>query len=112
MALQKTMAFKAVLNTVLTDYMKTVSEEEITYKIIDCYIRVGIIEGDKDSLIFSVDFYGNQLDTKPKITKRYQFKPSIEDTAPNFIKQAYEYLKTLDDFFDAIDILETGQTVA
>jgi hypothetical protein len=32
------------------------------------------------------------------------------DDSKNFIKQGYEYLKTLTDFQDAADVLETGQT--
>ncbi|PAD19119.1 hypothetical protein [Shouchella clausii] len=36
----------------------------------------------------------------------YVFIPDLEDGAPNFIKQGYDYLKTLDEYKDAIDIKE------
>ena len=35
--------------------------------------------------------------------KIYNFIPSVEDTSSNFIKQGYEYLKTLDEYADLVD---------
>ena len=43
-------------------------------------------------------------------TKNYSFIPNIEDAAQNFIKQGYKYLKTLDEYKDATNLLDEGQT--
>lgn len=38
------------------------------------------------------------------------FKPSNTDGAENIIKQAYTFLKTTDEFKNAIDVLEKNQS--
>lgn len=40
----------------------------------------------------------------PVDQKYYSFPCSVEDDAPNFIKQGYEYLKSLDVFSEAADV--------
>jgi hypothetical protein len=44
---------------------------------------------------------------EPLCETRYEFVYSIG--GPNAIQQAYEHLKTLPDFEDAMDVLEAGQ---
>lgn len=39
----------------------------------------------------------------PAHTEYFEFQPSVTEFAPNFIKQAYQYLKTLPAFANAID---------
>jgi len=65
--------------------------------ISDVYIKVGSVVVDKDSIMAKVSF------TKDiKLTERsYSFPADLD--GPNFIKQAYEYLKTLPEFANAID---------
>lgn len=41
--------------------------------------------------------------------KYFTFTASVANDSPNHVKQGYEYLKTLPEFTDAIDVLEEGQ---
>jgi len=65
--------------------------------ISDVYIKVGSVLASKDSIVAKVSF------TKDiKLAERsYSFPADLD--GPNFIKQAYEYLKTLPEFSDAVD---------
>ena len=71
------------------------------------YIRIDTVNGYKGLLSISVNSYISQKafqDGKPYLEqKTYAFTPSVEEEAPNFIKQGYEYLKTLPEFSDCED---------
>ena len=71
------------------------------------YIRVDTVNGYKGDLQISVNSYISQQDFNEGkvylIQKFYNFVPSVEDNAYNFIKQGYEYLKTLPEYEDAVD---------
>jgi hypothetical protein len=86
MALQKTIS--------LTDNFGI----EVSFS--DAYIRVDQLEGSKDSIsIFVVtrDKQGGRV----LATRHHDFQPDLD--GDNFIKQAYEHLKALPEFADAID---------
>lgn len=76
----------------------------------DAYARIFHIQGDKSNLSIALQYYVSQSaveEQKPPFKEGYyQFVPSVEDDAPNFIKQGYEHLKSLPEFADAIDVLE------
>lgn len=61
--------------------------------------KIVSISGDKNLLHFAVQFAGDEI----SFVEQYSFTPSVEDGAPNFIKQAYLYLKTLSEFEGAED---------
>lgn len=61
--------------------------------------KVGLIVGDKNNIEFNLNIYINEEIIE---CKTYNFIPLLDNG--NFIKQAYEYLKTLDEFKDAKDI--------
>ena len=63
------------------------------------YAKVINISGDKNELNAIVHFKGDIQ----QFNKQYQFKPSTEFDAPNFIKQVYLHLKTLPEFSGAED---------
>ena len=63
------------------------------------YCKIINIVGDKTGGQVTIECQGE----KQKITKQEMVVFSTEDGAPNFIKQAYEYLKTLPDWADATD---------
>lgn len=65
---------------------------------IDAYIKVVSVGGTKDSASAEVSISGNGA----KITEHYEFPVNLD--GPNFIKQAYEHLKTLDRFSGAEDV--------
>ena len=63
------------------------------------YIKVVSVDGDKTRINAIVSFEG---DTQ-KFTKQYQMPVSVDTGSANFIAQAYEHLKTLPEFTDAVD---------
>jgi hypothetical protein len=63
------------------------------------YVKVTSIHGDKNQINANVNFKG---DTQ-EFNKQYQVPMSVESSAPNFIAQAYEHLKTLPEFAGAVD---------
>lgn len=94
MAIRKTIYVDGVSNTtteygVISDGHKTVS--------LNAYIKVEIVTASKESANVSVSF----TDNDKSILKFYEFTPGLNGS--NFIKQAYEHLKTLPEFKDAED---------
>jgi hypothetical protein len=73
----------------------------------NAYIRIDSIAGNKDILTISVGSYVSQQAFQEGRAcleqKTYSFTPSLEEGSANFIKQGYEYLKTLDEYQDASD---------
>jgi hypothetical protein len=64
----------------------------------NAYLRVDRVEGSKALLTAHVGFYKKDR-ASLLLTSSVSFKPSLE--GGNFIKQAYEYIKTLPEFADA-----------
>lgn len=73
-----------------------------------CYAKIGSIYGDKNYINFSLDYYYNKeyrVGNSPSIcSETYGFNYALEDKC--IIDVCYEYLKTLDDFENAIDVIE------
>lgn len=72
------------------------------------YIRINSYCGNKDSVSIYVGkyiSYQHFLDGKESLepVKIYTFSPDVSEESYNFIKQGYEYLKTLDEYKDAVD---------
>ncbi len=63
------------------------------------YIKVTLVNGNKNQINANVHFAGDVA----QFTKQYQVPVSVQSDAPNFIKQVYEYLKTLEEFAGAED---------
>lgn len=74
--------------------------ENIEY---DCYGVINRVEGDKSLLHINIDF--RRIEKREVIitSLMFNFVPSVNEDSSNFLKQGYEYLKTLDEFADAID---------
>jgi hypothetical protein len=66
---------------------------------IAAYIKVQNVSGDKNNVNASVSFTDDNI----QFSKMYRFSALVNDGAPNFIKQAYEYLKTLPEFENSED---------
>ena len=69
----------------------------------DVYAVVDNVQGTKNEMIFKLIVYLDDTKQTALDIKHYTFAPSVAEDASNFIKQAYEYLKTLDEFSGAID---------
>lgn len=72
------------------------------------YIRIDTLNGYKKEIEISVNTYISREaflnGAKYVLQNNYKFKPSIEESSENFIKQAYEYLKTIPNFKNAINV--------
>ena len=112
MALSKSITLNLKYETSIDSVSLGVEKEIVSnVEIPSAYIKITNIEGNKNSIFIDIEiFNNNECNTLLEI-KRYYFKPSVEDTASNFIKQGYEYLKTLDEYKDAVDVLDEGQTI-
>jgi hypothetical protein len=66
----------------------------------DGYIKVSFVAGGKNKLAAQLDYsVGQQFQVVQ--TKSVDFIPDMD--GGNFIKQAYQFLKTLPEFSDAVD---------
>ena len=65
------------------------------------YAKVSSIKGNKETILITVEYKSND---KIVLFEDYKFNPSVLDDAENFIKQAYEHLKTLPEFAGAADV--------
>lgn len=90
--------------------LSTVHETTQGVVLKNAYIRIDEIGGSKSRLSIRVRVYnseGSFRDGKESFSEElYSFLPSVDDDAPNFIKQGYEFLKSLPEFTGATDILE------
>jgi len=81
-------------------------DSNLEVEVEGCYWKITRIEGNKNVLTFYVGVYRNKAKSDanfPPINEfLYQFTPSL-DVEDNFIAQAYNYLKNLEEFNDAID---------
>ena len=79
-------------------------------EVTDVYARIEPFSGNKNIMNGVINYYIDKKSAdEGKINiKSYSFcmVPSVNDDAPNFIKQCYDYLKTLPEFADTIDVLE------
>jgi hypothetical protein len=75
----------------------------VVYKgipINNAYIRIWRYEGSKENTHFEAGIHADK-DSEMITSKGYQFPLNLDGA--NTIKQAYEYLKTLPEFSDAVD---------
>lgn len=94
------MALKKTINLQGTSFIdvngSAFNKGEVEVKI-DAYIKVAKMTGDKNKQIC----YVHLIDGEGIIQQQYEFVPDMD--GPNFIKQAYLYLKTLPEFAGAVD---------
>jgi hypothetical protein len=72
----------------------------------NAYLKVISVGGGKEKAVIELAVSKGKTfsDAGNFIEKQYyDFVPSVLDDAPNFIKQAYEYIKSLSEFIDATD---------
>jgi hypothetical protein len=66
----------------------------------NAYCKVTKVTGDKSYIECQISVFENKEQSAPLYSNTYMFVPNLED---NFIKQAYQHLKTLEEFAGAID---------
>jgi hypothetical protein len=72
----------------------------------NAYGKIETVGGGKMGAVIELKFYKDFVASTSKVAVRQDyinFVPNTDEKASNFIKQGYEYLKTLDDYADAID---------
>lgn len=83
------------------------AEHESGFTISQSYAVVNAVGGNKTQAVIEVKYYVSSAlkeEGNPHfLLKNYNFVPSVDDDSPNFIKQGYEYIKTLPEFANAID---------
>jgi len=73
----------------------------------NAYIKILSVGGGKENAVIELAVFKDKSysDNNNFIEKEYfNFVPSVAENAPNFIKQAYEYLKSLPEFVGVVDI--------
>ena len=70
----------------------------------NAYHKIAMIYGDKNSIQFRVDVWRDSTTTGSPIATAFHgsFTPSMN--GDNFIKQAYTYLKSTDDYGESEDV--------
>lgn len=66
---------------------------------VECYIKVLSVSGDKNEVTANVLLSSDEM----RIERRFRVPVSVHDGSHNFIKQSYDYLKTLPEFSGATD---------
>lgn len=73
----------------------------------NAYHRIDAFVGNKENIRIHIKVYINQearnIGKSYIEEKFYDFIPSINETADNFIKQGYEFIKTLPEFENCLD---------
>lgn len=72
-------------------------DEAITF--VNCYLKVIEVVGSKERVNVRLGYFKNKEGIQVDTTF-HKFVPSMDS---NFIAQAYEHLKTLPEFADAVD---------
>lgn len=67
------------------------------------YIEIVNINGTKENLNLYVCIYDSNEKTNVITNKSYNYVPNLASDSLNNFEQGYEYLKTLDEYKDAID---------
>lgn len=80
---------------------ETVSSDIVGDVQINCYIKVTMVSADKTNVIAEVMFRKDDAEGAIIKSDRHSFAPNMQ--GENFIKQAYDHLKTLPDFANAVN---------
>lgn len=72
----------------------------------EAYQKILKVTGNKNRLEINLAVYDDSLQKYLIESRVFYFSPSVDEGSSNFIKQGYEYLKTLEEYKDAIDVLE------
>lgn len=94
------------LKNIFPSVQSTIQQEII---IPNAYIQITEIRGSKEKLNMLVTIYKDNSKSYVVDRKPYSFVPSVENDAPEWLKQGYNVLKATPEFEDAIDVLEEGQ---
>lgn len=92
-----------------TKTVKYYKEDDITKfieknnKYDNTYLVITNLNGTKEQINFEITIFNNAQREETIEKNYYCFTPSVADGSENFIKQCYEFLKTLDKYSGAED---------
>lgn len=90
-----------------------VLELENGLTVTNSYVLIYSFSGNNTQMNIELRFYMNKEASRegktPLKIKGYTLTINRTEDAKNYHKQAYEYLKTLAEFSNAVDVLEDGQ---
>jgi len=102
MALTKTWQIKIPFRNTEINLETIPQVIERDYSIVNAYIKILTLQGSKENINIYVGVFSEDK-TRCITANNYSFVPSVVDDSDNFIKQGYEYLKTLPEFEDTKD---------
>lgn len=68
------------------------------------YVIVDVVSGNKSSAQMIVSVFSNQAKERLIANINYSIPVDVSEDAPNFIKQGYNYLKSLSGFAGSKDV--------
>lgn len=105
MALELNMAFKVEYRSNddainLLNLTTTIVE---SVQLSNVYVMVDKLQGDKTLIEFTINHYMDSSKQTLIRATNHVFVPDVSDRAKNFVEQAYEHLKSLNEYANAID---------
>ncbi|WP_404466535.1 hypothetical protein [Planococcus rifietoensis] len=89
-----------------------VFESGITVK--GCYLKIVNLSGNKNGVAINLGAFLDKETSdsgKPSIeNQEFYFTPDTNEGANEWLTQGYDFLKTLHEFSNAVDVLEEGQS--
>jgi hypothetical protein len=83
------------------NYNKSIYDKQLVFDA--AYVQVANVFTTKSTAEAKVLIYTDSTKQTIIEQKGYSFTPDMSDTAPNSIKQGYEYIKTLDLYAGGVD---------
>lgn len=98
---------KEVFTNILTTEQLQQLQDSIDkdFLIENVYCKIDSINGNKNTVEIRINIYKDKTKQVFISSAIYNFEPNLE-SADNFIKQGYDYLKTLNEYKDAVDLLD------
>jgi hypothetical protein len=90
----------------IKQYSKNVYGDDVIFE--NAYFKICQVSGSKEKVEMNVSIFKDSNKEIAIENKSYEFVPSIEKDASEWIKQGYDYMKTLPEFIEAIDVPEDG----
>ena len=83
-------------------------DELLEVTVPNCYYKISRLVGNKYGMELYLDVFRNKenadSNVRKLITKMYVFQPDVSESASNIYIQGYDYLKTLDEYKNSIDV--------
>lgn len=97
---------EVLANILTTDQLQQLQDSiDKDFLIENVYCKIDSINGNKNNVEIRINIYKDETKQVFISSNIYNFEPSLENV-DNFIKQGYDYLKTLNEYKGAVDLLD------